>query len=75
MKMVGRYGPINTTDEAYADGYKAGIGWTRHHTPGGPAVFTVRPTSDADWHTYCEQSRANHEAWMKGWGKGSGRQI
>jgi ribosome modulation factor len=55
----------------FNDGYQTGLNWKDNYTPGGPWVYSC--SREHSYRSHCsdcpevQQSRAEHQAWMKGW--------
>lgn len=70
--LIGEYGPIATSKESYADGYKTGEKWKWDHTPGGPFIYSDPYHRNPDWQRYCLQSMQNNKEWLRGWREARG---
>ena len=68
--MFGNYGPLQSAEEAYADGYETGLSWEHKHFPGGPWVCRDHRGSDINWSNFCDQTALNNSEWLRGWHNG-----
>lgn len=57
---------LPTADAAYRDGYRTGARWRESYTPGGPLVFAVRQSDDAEFRAYCAATAENNREWLRG---------
>lgn len=58
---------LPTEEKCYADGWHSGVVWKWDHFPGGPFVCSDRYSPDPEWTAYCDQTRKNNKAYMRGW--------
>lgn len=70
--MFGKYGPIRSSEEAFADGLASGMEWKDcdKYVPGGPWVCPRGHSREPDWIDYCAQSATNNREWLRGWHEG-----
>ena len=68
--MFGKYGPLQSAEEAYAEGYATGLSWKYKYAPGGPWVCRERRGSDIAWNNFCDQTALNNSQWLRGWRDG-----
>ena len=55
---------IQTSEEAFNEGFATGFVWDRFWVPGGPYVFqSYKP----EFKQEAEQSNINHDEWLRGW--------
>ena len=72
-RMFGKYGPLDTEEEAFTDGLNTGLKWDADWVPGGPHVIRDRYhlVRDLNWEAYCDATKANNAAWLRGWREGA----
>jgi len=68
----GRVLVLPTEAEAMADGYRNGLKWNEDWKPGGPYYYTARDWEHPLWKVYCEATKQNHAAWLRGWEEARG---
>ena len=69
--MFGKYGPLQSAEEAYKDGYETGLTWGNlNWVPGGPWICKQGYTQDIAWKNFCDQTKLNNSEWLRGWSDG-----
>lgn len=58
---------LPTEEQSYADGWHSGVVWKWDHFPGGPFVCNDRFSPNPEWTAYCDQTRLNNKAYLRGW--------
>ena len=76
-QMFGPHGPLDTTHEAYLDGYQTGKTWIDEYRPGGPFIcqsgYSLK--EDTCWESYCAATVLNNSEWQRGFKDGRKTQV
>lgn len=78
-RMFGKYGPIQTAEFNYQQGYQSGLNWKDSWVPAGPFVLVARDHEIADpnkkdWVAFCNAHVKNNQEYLRGWKDGLTKQ-